>query len=151
MTQIAPSPLQLERLFFIKMLVEANPQYDGETPAFDYEFNGTPFLFEVGCGPSNEDDDNPSEFIVRVRLAIENANPEEQQAPYSIDLDAHAVFHLNSEFKCDDRQDLAKINGASMVISAMREQVSMLTGRSVYGPMTLPSLRVLPTPKAIDE
>lgn len=151
MTEIAPSPLQLQRLFFIKMLVEANPQYDGEKPAFDYEFSGTPFLFEVGCGPSSEEADNSNEFIVRVRLAIANENSDEQQAPYSIDLDAHAVFRLHPDFECEDRQDLVKINGASMVIAAMREQVSLLTGRSVYGPMTLPSLRVLPVPKDLKE
>lgn len=151
MSQIAPSPLQLERLLFIKILVEANPQYDDAIPAFDYEFNGTPIIFEVGCGPSDDEAENPSEFIVRVRLMINNESPDEQQAPYSVDLDAHAVFRLHPDFKCDDRQDLVKINGASMVISAMREQISLLTGRSVYGPMTLPSLRVLPAKNEIEK
>ena len=137
------SPLQMERLFFTKVHVEVNEKAEHEVPAPEFEFDGVPVITQIASGVKQGQDEVITDFMVRVRIAVLNED-EVKQAPYTVDVEAQAVFHLDPAFKNTDREALVRINGSSMIIGAIRETVTQITSRSVFGPLTLPSMRIQP-------
>lgn len=151
MVEVVLSPLQMERLFFTKVHVEVNKKADPSIPAPNFEFDNVPVITEIASGVKSGQEENPTNFIVKVRLAILNKEKEAKQAPYTIDVEAQAVFYLDPEFSADKRDELVHINGSSMIIGAIRETVTQLTSRSVLGSFVLPSLRVQPASETNSE
>lgn len=137
---VNPSPLQLKQIIFSKVSVEAAPE-DTEFEA-EFDFDGVVINTEVMTAIREGEEDDPRNFMLALKYEI--PNEEGKQAPYSIFLEAHGWFELAPIYDIDKRKDMVTVNGASMIVGAMREMVSQITGRSANGPMTLPSLRFVP-------
>ena len=82
--------------------------------------------------------------MITVRLAILNEEGEGKPAPYLVDMEASAWFELAPTFTTDERELLVRINGSSLIIGSMRDMIQQLTARFAFGPMLLPTLRILP-------
>jgi len=143
MLEVILSPLQMERLLFNRVHVEINTKHDANITAPEFDFDGLPIITEIASAVKSGQEENPSDFLVKVHVAILNKD-DERQAPYTVDVEAQAVFHLNEAFGAPDRGELVRVNGSSMIIGAIRETITQITSRSVFGPFILPSLRVQP-------
>lgn len=140
------SPLQLKQLVFGRVFVEAVDASrlpdDVWAPSFD--MTGVLIHCQIEVIPKETEGKETKLFVVAVVFKIPNTSDDAAIAPYNIDMEAQALFEIGAmddEKKCED---LVRVNGASIIIGALREQVSQITARSIYGPLTLPTLRVLP-------
>lgn len=94
--------------------------------------------------PQASDNDKVMRYVVVVVFRIPNAEEEEVVAPYTIDVEAQALIEMAAVEDENRGENLVRVNGGSMIVGAIREQVTQLTARSIYGPLTLPTLRILP-------
>lgn len=77
----------------------------------------------------------------RVDLDIEVRGEEGQPSPpYSVSISVSGLVRITSEMEPKTARRLAFVNGLSMLYSAARETVLLLTGRFPAGPYVLPSL-----------
>lgn len=141
------SPLQLQQLVFKKIFVEPTAGFEQVealwAPGFD--FNGVPLKVDVALACLAGEKDT-QEYSISVRLVIDPDDPElNKQVPYAIDIEAQASLLLLSSKSFKDPKNIVQINGASLVIGAIRDMVHLLTARGVFGPMLIPTLRILPT------
>lgn len=147
---VSLSPLQMKHLVYTKVRVELSTGLEEAekywAPNFDLE--GVELFTEVTVGyPDNEAED-PRKFMVSLRFAILNEAENKKQAPYTIDIQAQGWFEVRPEVAITARTELVRVNGASMILGAMRELVSQLTARSGFGPLLLPTLRFHPQQSA---
>lgn len=102
------------------------------------DWQGVNLQSNVEFGWGDGQGDNPRAFVVRLRLRI--ANESGKPAPYNVDLESVGYFELLGEIPLEDREGIAKVNGASLLFSALRELLFSLTTRFPKGPLVLPSV-----------
>lgn len=142
--KVSSSPLQLKQIIFSKVEVEALADNDSEFEA-DFDFDGVLINTEVMTAIREGEEADPRNFMIALKYEIPNNEEQEKKAPYKIALEAQGWFELAPVYDIEKRKDIVTVNGASMIVGAMREMVSQITGRSINGPMTLPSLRFVPS------
>lgn len=142
-SEVGMSPLQMSELVFNKVQVDVNTEFD-ENSLEEFHFNNVGVQSEIAVSIKKGQEDHPVDLLVTVRIGILNAKEDFEPCPYNIDVEAQALFSLHSEFECKNRAELVRVNGASMVIGSIREMISLITSRSVFGSITLPSLRITP-------
>ena len=144
---ITLSPLQLKQLIYTRVRIDA---YEPEN--FTEEFWGPNFDFEgvginIQVGLPGSDDEHPIEHIVNLRFAISNSAKLHKKSPYTIDIEAQAHFELAPNFREGDiieREKIVRVNGASIILGSVRDMIHLLTARSMYGPITVPTLKFAP-------
>ena len=144
-----PSPVQLMQLMFKHVKVELDPAHlPAEVPnplTSVFTFDGVSLQSEVGIGEADPDHERGTVFFVELRVVVDNEpNPDikgQKYAPYKVDVAVEGVVLLpKGAEKLGDAEDLAAVNGASMLWSAVREQVLTITSRMRAGPVVLPSV-----------
>ncbi len=126
------APLQLERYVFTKIEVEANPDFVlQESP----EEDPVTMRLDVGLGEHNGD---PSRY--QVSVGIHELRAENGALPYRISLQIVGQFVVAQDFKPDDLRKIVQVNGASMLYSAARELVMLVTGRGPWPAFQLPTI-----------
>lgn len=144
-----PSPVQLIQLMFKHVKVELDPAHlPAEIPnplTSVFTFDGVSLQSEVGIGQADPTDERGTMFFVELRVAVDNVpNPDtadQKYAPYKIDVAIEGVVLIpKGAEELADPEDLAAVNGASMLWSAVREQVLTITSRMRAGPVVLPSV-----------
>ena len=141
--QVQLSPLQMKQLIFTRVFVEIADSLDkaNELWAPNFDMDGVNVLTEISMGTLENQEDNPINFMITLRLAILNEAEESKKAPYKIDIVTQAWFEISSGIELDKREDLVRVNGASLMMGATRELIILLTARSGFGALTLPTLR----------
>lgn len=84
--------------------------------------------------------------MVEMTVAIPNDPEDGKRAPYTLDIQAQAWIEVVDTIPSDKRREFVEVNGASLILGAIRELVLQVTGRSGLGPMLLPTLRFTPQP-----
>ncbi|MCW5238067.1 hypothetical protein [Verminephrobacter eiseniae] len=144
-----PSPVQLVQLMFKHVKVELDPAHLPEeipNPLTSvFTFDGVSLQSEVGIGEADPNHERGTMFFVELRVAVDNVpNPDtadQKYAPYKIDVVIEGVVLIpRGTEQLGDPEDLAAVNGASMLWSAVREQVLTITSRMRAGPVVLPSV-----------
>lgn len=117
----------------------------------DFDFDGVEVKVKVDVATNKEQGDSPSDFMVTVVLQVPNGEIG-KKAPYTVDVNAIGWFSLAPGVS-DDREEIVRVNGASLLLGAVRELVCTITARSALGVMTLPTLRIIPktSPKPAQE
>jgi len=140
------SPLQMKQLLFTKTYVEAidYPEDPEKIWAPTFDFDGVVINTQVMTAMQEGEEDDPRNFLVMIKLSVPNETDQGKPAPYAIDMHAQAWFELDPSFEKEKRESIVAVNGASMIIGAIREVVTQLTARSIFGPLTLPSVRFVP-------
>jgi preprotein translocase subunit SecB len=59
---------------------------------------------------------------------------------YEADVAIQGVVEVQQNFPTERREQLAVVNGLSLLYSAIREMLLMMTARSGHGPMCVPTL-----------
>lgn len=132
-----PSPTRLEHYHLTEISLTPKEDY---TPEFDDglypKFSEAEFSIGVRLGEPESDDEQ--RFLVHLDLA---GKPKEGgKFPYAFTISADAIVeHRSNETNMEVIRDMALVNGASMLYSALREVLMSLTCRFPNGPMMLPS------------
>ena len=142
---LAQSPLQLKQLLFHKIHVEAARESTGAESMWapDFDFEGISITVNLMVGHHENQADDPREYIVRLTLSVKDEPESGKFPPYIVDVEAEGYFELQPVFEIEERDSIVRVNGGSVVVGAIRELITQLTARSVFGPMTLPTLRFL--------
>ena len=144
-----PSPVQLMQLMFKHVKVELDPAHlPAEVPnplTSVFTFDGVSLQSEVGIGEADPDHERGTVFFVELRVVVDNEpNPDikgQKYAPYKVDVAVEGVVLIpKGAEQLADAEDLAAVNGASMLWSAVREQVLTITSRMRAGPVVLPTV-----------
>lgn len=138
------SALQLKHMTFTKVSVEIADATDQTAKywAPNYDLGGIGIHTTIETAAKEEAD--PTHFMVTVEFSILNDRPEHRKSPYLVDIKAIGFFEVAKGVPAEKRDAFVRVNGASILIGAIREMVGQVTARSAYGPMTLPTLQVIP-------
>lgn len=143
------APIQLLQVAFKKVQVEVDDQHAPPEPINPFTtifvFDGVNINTGFGIGLIDSDHERGPMFLVTLRVVVDNqwANetPERKFSPYLIDVEVRGVVVvLKGAEKLGSPEDLASVNGASLLWSAVREQVLAVTSRMMAGPVTLPTM-----------
>lgn len=146
---MTPSPVQLLQLMFKQVRVELDPKHlpaEVKNPLTSaYTFDGVSIQSEVGIGQGGISDGRGIVFFVELRVAVDNEpnvdTADQKYAPYKIDIAVEGVILIpKGAEQLADPEDLAAVNGASLLWSAVREQVLTITSRMRAGPVVLPTV-----------
>jgi preprotein translocase subunit SecB len=146
---VKPSPIQLLQLFFKHVRVEVDPDHIPAEPANPlnsaFVFDGISIQTEFGIGEIDPDHERGRMFLTTLRVIVDNKPlPKEDGqkfSPYKIDVAVDGVVAIpNGAEKLAPPESLAAVNGASLLWSAVREQVLSLTARMAAGSVMLPTV-----------
>lgn len=125
---MAMPPLQLEESVVSRLVIEASPEHSG---------NGqrqSRLRTEVNVTQNGE---NPEKWQVVLNISV---NPDEKEpGPYRIEIRMHGLFHVPGTRPRHEATRLLGVAGASILYSAAREHILMVTGRGPWGPLQLPT------------
>lgn len=126
------APLQLERYVFTKLEIEANPDYVPQEASSD---NPIKLRLDIGLGEHQEDSTK-----YQVSIGIDELRAEKGALPYRIALQVVGQFSVNQDFRPEDLKKIVQVNGASMLYSAARELVLLVTSRGPWSAFQLPTI-----------
>ncbi len=135
-------PLEVDRHFFTKVLVEANPDHQPEKDK-DLILG----IRAVVQGGASEDDPRRWRLILTVRTEA----TEEDRIPYKINLDCVGFFTVSPEVEEKKIPSLVHANGAAILYSSTREFLLLITGRGPWGGFYLPTTNFLKPLKTKEE
>jgi preprotein translocase subunit SecB len=130
-------PLVVEKHFFTKVLVEANPAHQPERDK-DHVLG---IRTQVRGGPRKDD-------VRRWRLFLTvRTETSGEKIPYKINLECVGFFTVSPEVEEKKIPSLVRANGAAILYSSTREFLLMITGRGPWGGFYLPTTNFLEPPK----
>lgn len=135
------SIIQLKELAFQRIKVEAAESVEDISPgvANRFDFNNVKFRVDLETASlAPEGQPEPVGFAITLGIAIDNS--EGKLAPYKIDVVALGLIEVAETVEKEKREDLATVNGASLIYGAIREMVTTLTSRCISGPLVLPTM-----------
>lgn len=122
------SPLQLKQHSFTRIEILANPKgaATGQvslTPELSYQKDAT----------------NPNQWMLGLRVILKSASFETPFF-YEVDINVQGLVEMNEAIAAEKREQIAVVNGLSILYSAIREMLLNITSRSVHGALGLPTL-----------
>ena len=144
-----PSPIQLLQLTFKRVYVEIDQVHAPSEPANPFTtvfvFDGVSITTEVGLAEVDMDHERGPIYLVSLQVFIDNKSetdePDRKFSPYRIDIETAGIVQLaKGADKLGAPHDLVTVNGASLLWSAVREQLLTLTSRMPAGPVMLPTV-----------
>lgn len=129
------SPLQLEHYFFERMQCVAKPEIDLEDVQAWHKADSSRFTLAVELA-TNPESERHWQVSVDFRTSDDFATP----SPYELRFTAIGFFVVDENFEHDDTERLIRVNGSSVLYSAMREFVSLFTSRAPWGAVMLPTI-----------
>lgn len=144
-----PSPIQLLQLTFKRVYVEIDYAHAPTEPPNPlttvFVFDGVSITTEVGMAEVDMDHERGPIYLVSLQVLIDNnaeANELDRKfSPYRIDIEAAGIVQLaKGTDGLGPSHDLVTVNGASLLWSAIREQLLTLTSRMPAGPVMLPTV-----------
>jgi len=122
--------LQLEKYYYPNIVIKADPDYKlGKKPKSATKLNVENQIRQVSV------EKRTWEVILKLK-----GTPEKDPIPYHFDLEVIGIFTVAPEFPEKEMEKLVQIAGASMLYSATREFVLMVTSRGPFPPITLPTI-----------
>lgn len=122
------SPLQLKQHFFTEFSVKA----------FEKGSQKAEIVMEpaIACG---RDPKLPNHWRLVLEFKLKSADPEK---PFLYEAEAAilGLIEVNSGYPEEKREQLAFVNGLSLLYSALREMLLTVTGRCAQGALCLPTL-----------
>jgi len=131
-------PLRLELHYYDEVHTRLNP---------DVKPSEAPTPFEVGVWSSIlENREDPLKYMLRMRIAV--PHPPKESIPIQGSFGVVGIFTVDESVPKEQRASLIKVTGGSMLYSASREFILLVTYRtSPFPPFYLPTLSI----KALSE
>lgn len=137
------SPIQLKQLFFRHIMILPKNEEDDNFEALDFDFDGV--VIHDGTRIQLLEPTTENQIpIYCINLRITIKNEEGKLCPYSIDMEAAGFFEvLKKDLTENKREELAHINGCSILYSVIREYIMNFTSRCAMGTLVLPTVNFL--------
>lgn len=129
------SPLQLEHSFFERMHCVAKPDIEFEDAKAWHEADSSRFQLSVELATNPE-----AKHHWQVSVDLRTSDDYRAPSPYELRFKAIGFFVVDEKFEHDNLEHLIRVNGSSVLYSAMREFVSLFTSRAPWGAVTLPTV-----------
>jgi preprotein translocase subunit SecB len=131
------SPLRLERYIIKESHFSLRSEYAKEIadPAAATRKSPPGFLVAVSAKRSEKD---PLHWLFEI--TVELPDDPEKDFPYIFKVTAAGSFHISPEFPSERAEDMIRANAPALLYSSLREHVLMITGRSQFKPILLPSV-----------
>lgn len=129
------SPLQLRHYFFVESVCKAKSDYPFEAIEPTHSLPADAVLTSVDLLQNNDD-----QSMFQVNLDIESIHEEAPSLPYEFKLLIIGFFQVAKDFEPSNIEHLVRVNGASVLYSAAREYLMMVTSRGPFGPVMLPTI-----------
>ncbi|QOC23242.1 protein-export chaperone SecB [Wenzhouxiangella sp. AB-CW3] len=129
------SPLQLEHYFFERMHCVANADISAEEIQDWHRADDSRFGLRVELG-TNPDSEHEWQVAVDFYTSAEY----DKKSPYELHFKVIGFFQVDEAFEHDNLERLIRVNGSSVLYSAMRELVALFTSRAPWGPVQLPTV-----------
>ncbi|AKS41174.1 protein-export chaperone SecB [Wenzhouxiangella marina] len=129
------SPLQLEHYFFERMHCLAKSDIEFEDVRAWHEADSSRFQLTVELATNPE-----AEHQWQVSVDLRTSGDYPAPSPYELRFTAVGFFVVDEDFKHDNIEHLIRVNGSSVLYSAMREFVSLFTSRAPWGSVMLPTI-----------
>ncbi len=130
--------LQLEKYFYPNVLVKSNPEFKQEKKEFEGKLEVKTKLTPL----SNEK--RRWEVSLRIKSAQVNGH-----GPYQFELETVGIFTVSPDFPEGEMKELVRVAGCSMLYSASREFLLIVTSRGPFGVINLPSITFQKSPKEL--
>lgn len=137
-SELRLSPLQLNRYFIKELSYAVKGSFEGRydpTEAFPY-----PQLSSRVRSTRNESDARAWKF----ELTVESNDAKSEEFPYSLRIVLVGDFTVTESYPAERADLLARVNGPSLLYSAAREALVLVTSRSGFPAIVLPSVLFLP-------
>lgn len=144
-----PGPIQLLQVMFRHVKVELDPAHlppAAPNPLTSvFVFDGVSIQTEISVGVADQDAGRDQVFFIMLRVVVDNQPNaelgEQKFCPYTLDVAAEGIVLVpEASRKLGAAEDVAAVNGASMLWSAAREQILAITSRMRAGPVMLPTV-----------
>lgn len=122
------SPLQIRRHFFTRFSVIPNA-----TGTADGAHTLEPAIW------FQKRAEEPNQWALSLAVALKSATPEQPNL-YEADIEMFGVVEVLDGFPQEKAEQLAVVNGLSLLYSAIREMFLTITARSARGALALPVL-----------
>ena len=133
-------PLSLQRICFTEVHVIANPGAK-ETDVDNIDLDVSPKL--------NKSAEDGRRWTVVLTVKFDSKSG--IAAPYTGRIENIGGFAVDPGWPEDQIEKLVYVNASGILYSSMREMVSVITGRGVFMPLTLPSCSFMEMFKAREE
>jgi preprotein translocase subunit SecB len=128
--------LLLERYFYPKISIQADPKYQ---PA------AAPLLAEISVSTHfTKLAEAGRKWAVTISI---KTSTKDHPIPYKIDLSAVGYFRIAPDYPEEEVEKLIRIGGPTVLYSAARELILTISSRGPWGPVFIPSMSFLETPK----
>jgi preprotein translocase subunit SecB len=137
-SELRLSPLQLNRYFIKELSYAVKGSFEGRydpTAFFPY-----PQLLSRVKSTRNESDARAWKF----ELTVESNDAKSEEFPYSLRIVMVGDFTVAESYPAERADLLARVNGPSLLYSAAREALVLITSRSGFPAIVLPSVLFLP-------
>jgi preprotein translocase subunit SecB len=122
------SPLQLEKYFFNKINLVANPKHCGDSGKVSTT---------VTCAPKKDDE---RQWLVTLKVTLDNPEDEKATPPYTGEFEIMGFFRVDKEYPLDKLLALVHINAPAMLYGSVREMIFNLTARGPHSHVSLPTV-----------
>lgn len=121
------SPIQIKQHVFERISLDSNPSGSGN--------------FDIRYHLETKHLDEGSDFNWKALFAVSFGEQKTgEPTVYKGDFKLVGYFKLSSDFPEKDAESFVQMNAGAMLYGAVREMVSILTSRSVSGPLELPTI-----------
>jgi preprotein translocase subunit SecB len=128
--------LLLERYFYPKISIEADPKYKP---------TGGPPQAEIGVTARFKKlSEAERKWVVSISI---KTSSKDYPIPYKINLSAIGYFRTAPNYPKGEVEKLIRIGGPTVLYSAARELILTISSRGPWGPVFIPSMSFLETPK----
>jgi preprotein translocase subunit SecB len=132
-----PSPLILKGYAVLDLQMSANLQFNPQAPV---ELSMEDYKVNVDVAPSTRPKDSQWQVVLQVQHV---ANPKRNHT-FAFSLRMIGFLDVHPSFAEDKRDNLLRVNGASMLYGAAREIIRSTTAHGPYLPVLLPSVSFYP-------
>ena len=133
-----PAPLQLTDYFITSLKLEANPSYDPQKPS-ETKLETLQVVNEVEGLSEGQSEGSEWQVSLRIKQEI----PEDENIPYSFDLNIQGIIFAYSSIPAERLERAVRANGPAMLFGAAREIIRAATGRGPWSPVIIPSTNFL--------
>jgi preprotein translocase subunit SecB len=127
-----PSPIDLVHYFLGSVHFDLNPRFDPQG-GVELRFDSIKTTVDA-----HHNEDNFRQWNISIRVS--QAPEKEENFPYAFDFHVVGMVEVAPGVPEDNVENLAKINGASLLFGVVREQLRILSGSGPFGPIILPSV-----------
>ena len=132
-------PLQLEQYFYSRVVFEANPEYKPGEKTKSVRLKETPVTLL-----------RHTEDIRRWQVILDIGTPslKELSGPYYLEVQVVGFFRVTPDFPEENIGILLGVTGASILYSAAREFILLVTSRGPWPALSLPTVTFAKEPKS---